>query len=89
MPSYIMISPTNWMAGDDAEGCSKLCKPAYIGDKNCDSECFNSACKWDGGDCDDQCRSLQPELVGLLRIQAGLQLIHRALICVLQGSSDE
>eukprot|EP00873_Tetraselmis_striata_P017530 jgi/Tetstr1/437794/TSEL_002834.t1 len=36
------------------EGCSKLCKPAYIGDKNCDSECFNSACKWDGGDCDDQ-----------------------------------
>ena len=34
--------------------CSKGCKAAYIGDKNCDMECYNEECDFDGGDCDDQ-----------------------------------
>ena len=32
--------------------CSKGCKAAYIGDKNCDMECYNEECDFDGGDCE-------------------------------------
>eukprot|EP00899_Mesostigma_viride_P027214 jgi/Mesvir1/7678/Mv11648-RA.1 len=34
--------------------CALGCKPLFIGDRNCDVECNNEACKWDGGDCDGQ-----------------------------------
>eukprot|EP00193_Tetraselmis_chui_P013414 CAMPEP_0177786066 /NCGR_PEP_ID=MMETSP0491_2-20121128/20717_1 /TAXON_ID=63592 /ORGANISM="Tetraselmis chuii, Strain PLY429" /LENGTH=152 /DNA_ID=CAMNT_0019307237 /DNA_START=313 /DNA_END=772 /DNA_ORIENTATION=- len=54
MTGVAMIARVEAEQGDAAEGCNVKCKPAYIGDKNCDTECYNPACDWDGGDCDDQ-----------------------------------
>lgn len=31
--------------------CAEGCPPSWIRDKYCDSNCNNSACDWDGGDC--------------------------------------
>jgi hypothetical protein len=35
--------------------CSIGCKNTFLGDRNCDEECYNEACEFDGGDCEDQC----------------------------------
>mmetsp|Transcript_19682 Transcript_19682/g.33092 ORF Transcript_19682/g.33092 Transcript_19682/m.33092 type:complete len:216 (+) Transcript_19682:262-909(+) len=37
----------------DSNYCSKGCKLVFIGDKNCDKECYHEKCQWDGGDCAD------------------------------------
>jgi hypothetical protein len=39
----------------DSNYCSKGCKLVFIGDKNCDKECYHAKCQWDGGDCADVC----------------------------------
>ena len=38
---------------DDFAYCQSYrnCDPSYIGDENCDSNCFNAECGYDGGDC--------------------------------------
>jgi hypothetical protein len=66
--------------GDVAEGCNIKCKRAYIGDNNCNTEYYNPACGWDGGDCDDQC-----ECRGLPRGEAqnANHMISTLIICVL------
>jgi len=52
---------TIWSAAEksgvqaDESRCAILCKTIWIGDKNCDKECYNQECDWDGGDCDEQC----------------------------------
>lgn len=33
---------------------SYACDPAWVGDNECDFECFNESCYYDGGDCRDQ-----------------------------------
>jgi len=38
----------------DSNYCSRHCKHVFVGDRSCDVECYNEACQWDGGDCDDQ-----------------------------------
>mmetsp|Transcript_2167 Transcript_2167/g.5135 ORF Transcript_2167/g.5135 Transcript_2167/m.5135 type:complete len:162 (+) Transcript_2167:120-605(+) len=51
---------TIWSAAEksgvqaDESRCAILCKTIWIGDKNCDKECYNQECDWDGGDCDEQ-----------------------------------
>jgi len=44
-------------ACDDGNGngndyCAPGCPWDWIGDGWCDDDCYNSACSWDGGDCD-------------------------------------
>lgn len=47
--------------GEDSEGadsvdktvCAPKCKLGYVGDRNCDPECYVEACQFDGGDCDE------------------------------------
>ena len=32
-----------------AEACAPGCSEHYLGDKNCDKECYTEACEWDRG----------------------------------------
>eukprot|EP00898_Chlorokybus_atmophyticus_P000621 jgi/Chlat1/155/Chrsp1S03237 len=44
-------------AGNSAvpEGyCAPGCREAFVGDRNCDRECYNEACRWDADDCKDK-----------------------------------
>jgi len=42
------------MEYDSATHCAVGCKNAYLGDRNCDEECYNESCEFDQGDCEDQ-----------------------------------
>lgn len=39
----------------DKNMCAPKCKITYIGDRNCDPECYVEACNFDGGDCEHNC----------------------------------
>eukprot|EP00959_Pyramimonas_sp_CCMP1952_P337751 7073002-Pyramimonas_sp.AAC.1 len=43
----------------NSNNCKINCERVFIGDKNCDLECYNEDCQWDAGDCADQCASNQ------------------------------
>jgi hypothetical protein len=51
------LTQTRWQAMeyDSSTHCALGCKTAYLGDRNCDEECYNESCDFDQGDCEDQC----------------------------------
>ncbi|KAK3269186.1 hypothetical protein CYMTET_22356 [Cymbomonas tetramitiformis] len=44
--------------------CSAGCKPAFIGDNNCDTECYTEECQFDGGDCDEKWDIMRTVVLG-------------------------
>ena len=34
--------------------CAEGCRDRHIGDNWCDEKCYNEACNWDCGDCNEQ-----------------------------------
>mmetsp|Transcript_52542 Transcript_52542/g.167073 ORF Transcript_52542/g.167073 Transcript_52542/m.167073 type:complete len:206 (+) Transcript_52542:3-620(+) len=51
--------PTRESMDDDVKQsydgeCAPGCKPAFVGDQNCDEECNHEWCDFDGGDCESE-----------------------------------
>ena len=68
--------------GLDSNHCSINCKHIFVGDKNCDGECYNAACEWDGGDCEGQCKYCGTSVaaVRLAKVPVVVPVLHGCAI---------
>jgi hypothetical protein len=60
-PEAAAATPTPTPTPTQSATCDPYCDNIWVGDGWCDASCYNAACQYDGGDCDDHCEQAQPE----------------------------